>query len=150
MTDTKPAHVARFQIDGKTYTTASLDEITLKDLLVFEVQVRELGLDVTWSDLQEKAAALAESDPDDPTTDRDGLLMMAATIWASRRMAGEDVTFAQAIDVPITKITFLPPTKDHAAGPTRPRKPSREVSARPGPVDDTPPAEERSTSATSE
>lgn len=147
MPESTTAAVARFQIDGKTYSTATLDEITLKDLLLFEVQARDLGLDVTWAQLQERAAALDTAD--EAAADRDGLLMMAATIWASRRMAGEDVTFGDAIDVPLASIVFLPPTEDHKPGPPKARKKGRPKASAPHTAGDAAAASDGTTSATS-
>jgi hypothetical protein len=128
MSDTKAApvaHVARFVLEGRTYTTASLDEITLLDVLAFGPSAEAVGLNVTWVEVEELAQLMAAAEPDVEFPTQDLLLVTAATIWASRRAAGDRVTFGEAIDVPMSEIRFLPPTKDNRPDPSKARKSSK-------------------------
>ncbi len=65
-----------------------------------------------------EAASLAGQtiDNDDP----DLLWFIAFTIWASRRSAGEQVTLAQAIDVPLSAIRWVKDPTDHPPTARRP------------------------------
>lgn len=106
----------RFKIDGKVYDTASVDEISLRDVLMFNKQAADMGLPATWADVERIAAetaALAEQakadgkKPEDMAPHPDALLMFAVTVWASRRIAGDDVTLEQAVDVPMSSIEIV-------------------------------------------
>jgi hypothetical protein len=115
----------RFKLAGKTYTTASLDSVSLKDLLVWQRECADLGLSIPWAQVEANAVAMSEGDAEANLADVDQLLMLAVTIWASRRAAGEDLTFAEAIDFPLTELEFLPQPQDHApkaASKKQPRK----------------------------
>jgi len=96
----------RFKIDQKTYDTGSVDEISLRDVVLFNSQAADMGLPATWADVERIAGEMAER------TEKDGphpeaLLMFAVTVWAARRIAGEDVTLEQALDVPMTSIEIV-------------------------------------------
>lgn len=119
---TTTASLARFKIGDKTYTTSAIDEISLRDLLLFESQAADIGLTVKWADVERKAMEMGELDPKAAEQHPDALLVTAVTIWASRRIAGDQVTFGEAIDIKIKDLVFLPPTEDHRPNPTKPRK----------------------------
>jgi hypothetical protein len=112
----------RFRLGGKVYTTASLDEISLRDLMVFERETAAMGLPMKWSDVERIGSEMAELPADGQHPDT--LLMVGVTIWAARRAAGDDVTFEQAIDFPMKDLEFIDAPKDHQAptNPTRARK----------------------------
>lgn len=147
MTDTTPApgpaRIARFMIDDRVYTSAALDEVSLRDMLLFEGQAKDIGLSLTWGEIEDLAQRVAgETDANNVST-QDGLTLTAATVWASRRAAGDDVTFGEAIDVPVNRIRFLRATEDHRPDPSKARKPKKGSKARKdsGPlVEDAPPA----------
>lgn len=96
----------RFKINGKTYDTATVDEISLRDVVLFNRQAADVGLDVKWADVERISNEMAElGDTDVPHPD--ALVMFAVTIWAARRVAGDDVTLSEALDVPMKDIEFL-------------------------------------------
>lgn len=95
----------RFKIKGVEYESATLEDVTLADVLRFPGQMAELraagalGAPESWNDAVELVARLALID-DLAARGRhpDAIWAMAVTVWASRRLAGEDVTVAQAAD----------------------------------------------------
>lgn len=98
----------RFSIKGKVYDAATLDDVTLRDTLVFESQMAELGRPMSWGDLLDLVAHLATID--DPTKrgkHPDATWSLAVTVWASRRMAGENVTISEAADFRLTDLEWV-------------------------------------------
>lgn len=125
----------RFKLGGKVYTTADLDEVTLKQIVQLERQAADIGVPVRWSQIEQaqiEVGQLGENRDEHPQS----ALLFAITIWASRVLSGEAVTFEQAIDVPIKAIEFLDPptepTPGAASGPTKARKGTRKASGQGG------------------
>lgn len=122
----------KFKIRDQTYDGATLDDLTLKMVLQLEKETREFGRLIRLADVQ---AMAEELDKLKTNTERgnhpDTPWVLAVTIWASRRLAGESVTFEEAIDFPMGELTFLKQPLDHLepANPTRsrPRKGSGPV-----------------------
>lgn len=110
----------RFRIGEKVYTTETLDEISLRDLMLFNRQAADMGLGATWADVERISAEIAALDENSVGTHPDMMLMVGVTVWASRRQAGDDVTFEQAVDVPLSKIVWLESPKDRQ--PKTPKK----------------------------
>jgi hypothetical protein len=108
--------MARFKLHGRTYNTAALDEISLKDLLMFNSQAEDLGLRRNWADVERVLEELATMSRDDAERHPERFLVISTTIWAARRIAGEDVTLEQAVDFEIKAIEFLPEPQDHQPG----------------------------------
>lgn len=129
----------RFRLRGKLYEMSSINEISLKDLLLFNTQAEELGIPERWADVE-----LAALDMSAMKTAREGLthpmrnVVIAVTVWISRRAAGEDLSFSDAIDFPLAEVEFLPDPGDRKAGPTkgaakkRPAKKGSKASGRAG------------------
>lgn len=119
---------ARFKSGGRIYEMASIDEITPRDLITFPRDAAEVrGTSLRWSDVERFATEIDDL-PDEQKEDHpEFAFMMAVTIWASRRAAGDKVTFGACLDDPIE---MLPDTEDNAGkssarkgkkkGPTRP------------------------------
>lgn len=106
----------RFKIQGKTYDTATVDEISLRDVVLFNSQAADVGLGVTWADIERISNEIAELG-DTEVAHPDALVMFAVTIWAARRVAGDDVTLDQALSVPMKDIEIVEARKapkDHA------------------------------------
>jgi len=108
--------VARFKLHGKVYAMSALDEVSLKDVVLFNSQAEEIGLRRKWSDVERVAVEIAEMPPDEADAHPEKLLAIAVTIWATRRVAGDSVTFGEAIDFPMNAIDFLPDTEDRRPG----------------------------------
>jgi len=112
----------KFKIGETVYDGATLDDLTLKMVLQLEKETREMGRSVTLGDVQVMAEQL-----DALKTDRERSMheatpwVLAVTIWASRRLAGEVLTFEQAIDFPMGDLTFLKEPQDHRP-PVNPTK----------------------------
>jgi len=117
----------KFKIENRVYNAASIDELSLKDILQLESETTALGRPLRMNDFKVmseeidalKTDAEKQAHPDAPW-------VLAVTIWASRREQGETMTFGDAIDFPLKQLTFLPEPQDHKvkANPTkaRPRK----------------------------
>lgn len=122
---------ARFKIGDKVYSTAALDEISIRDLVVFNTEVADLGLHYTWADVERIGNEMAEMPDQEALHHPDAMFITGVTIWASRRAAGDSVTFLEAIDIKIKDLEFLPSTQDHV-GPTKAAKKSGSKSGRKG------------------
>lgn len=112
----------RFKLQGRTYkATAVFDRVPLRDLLALEVELETLGRPMKWSQVREmvQRISLLEDAQDDP----DFLWFLGLLVWGTRRIAGEALTFEEAIDFPLGELEMLPESDDHkkAAKPT-PRK----------------------------
>jgi hypothetical protein len=146
----------KFTIEGRVYNAADLDLVSLKDILLLAQQTRDLGRPLTWGELGAMSQALdglasdaeRERHPDAPW-------ILAVTIWATRRIAGEDLSFGDAIDFPMRELKFLPEPQDRKApvnptkartGSVRAAKSRPAVAAAPEPGS-TPTSEEASISA---
>jgi hypothetical protein len=114
----------KFSIHGKVYDAADMDLVSLRDILLFEKQVKEFDDDITW----EKVGKWAE-EIDALKTDAEklnhpsGIWIPAVMVWASRRIAGEDLTFGEAIDFPMKDLHYItePQDKKPKANPTKAR-----------------------------
>lgn len=139
--------MARFSIDGRIYNTASVDEISLKDLVLFKTQAADIGLNVSWPDIEQAVDQISAMKTDEAGNHPEFLTVIAVTIWVSRRLAGEDLAFGDAIDVPMGKLKFLPEPEDRKPNPTKgaAKKSSRKVSA---PVESPEPANMQTTPQT--
>jgi len=113
---------ARFKIGSKVYSTAALDEVTLRDLMLFNTQAEDMGLSERWSDVERIGCEMAALDEDAAEAHPGKMLMIGVTVWASRRLAGEQVSLEEAVDIPVKSISFLPATEDRKPGPTKARK----------------------------
>ncbi len=113
----------RFMLDGKIYSGVAVEDLSLRALLDLERESAELGRTIRTHDIETISDALAECVTDEERSAHpDGPWLLAITIWAARRLAGDGLSFADAIDFPLSKIQFLPDPEDHKrpANPTRP------------------------------
>lgn len=113
----------RIVINGKTYPTSTLDRLTLRQLLVLESQTAELGSPMTWGQLQAMAQRISESGEEKAQDDPQFPWFLGMLIWASRNEAGENLTFGEAVDFPISDLQVLPDPEDRKASkdPQSPR-----------------------------
>lgn len=114
--------MSRFKIGAKVYTMTSLDDVSLRDIVMFNTEAAALGLGKTWADVEQLAAEIQAADDDAAENHPDKMLMIGVTVWASRRVAGDDVTFGEAIDVPLSAIEFLPEPGDRKPGKAKAHK----------------------------
>ena len=123
----------KFKIGTKIYDAADIDP-TLKDILLLEKECADMGRPVKWGQFQgwqdELRALAAKGDEDAVQNHPEILWLMALTIWASRKAAGESVTFGEAIDFRMDDFDWLPEPEDHKKpNPTKAR-PARKGSGR--------------------
>jgi hypothetical protein len=119
----------RFAIDGTVYEAASLELISLHDILLLESETAAFGRPITWGQVQDWAAEMGDLTDAERGKHPAALWLLGVTVWAAKRLARESVTFAQAIDFPMAKLTYLPDPQDHKkpAGKAKPRKASGAV-----------------------
>lgn len=117
----------KFKLGDRTYDVATTDALTLKMALELEKETTDFGHTIRFGDIEAMTEELDACKTEDerrkhPLT----MWVLAVTIWSARRLAGDTVTFDQAVDIPFNQITFLPDPSDHPrpANPTkgRPRK----------------------------
>jgi hypothetical protein len=114
----------KFSINGKVYDATDLESVKLRDILVFEQQTKDMGRAVTWGEVNQWADELDALGSDDERANHPGApWLTAVTVWASRRIAGEDLTFGDAVDFPMSALRFIPDPEDHKpkANPTKAR-----------------------------
>lgn len=111
----------KIKIGDQIYDAAALDELSLKTLLQLQRETADFGHPLNAADIQRISVELAAL-PDDQARAQhpDALWLTAVTIWAARKLAGEQVTFEDAIDFPLSSLTYLPDPQDRV-GPQKPR-----------------------------
>lgn len=124
--------IARFKIGNKVYSTSALDEISLRDLVVFNTEVSELGIPYSWADVERIGTEMADMTEEEAKRHPDAMFITGVTIWASRRSAGDEVTFLEAIDVKLKDLQFLPSTEDKRPSGKARKKTGPKASARAG------------------
>lgn len=142
----------RFRIgdDPRIYSLAAVNEPSLRDLLSLKAELVELGITETWQDITaatEEMQSMGDNSDGHPLS----LLVFAISIWAARRNAGDDVRFADAVDIKMSSIKWLTPPADRkaAAGSGKPQggtKKPRKASAPAAAADTNLPTEPGSTS----
>lgn len=115
----------RFQIGAKQYSLQAIEEISLADLLRLEAELAEAGRPLTIADIYDMDEQLQKITNDDERKRHpSAMMLLAVTIWASRRKSGDDVTFLEAVSFPMRQLKWLPDPQDRKAaakpGPTRP------------------------------
>lgn len=115
----------RFRLDGKVYSVGALEDVSLRDVMLFNTQAADMGLAATWADVERVAEEMSEADKDEAEKHPDALLMLGVTIWATRRIAGDEVTFGDAVDFPLSSLVWLPDTEDRKPGKGKARKGSK-------------------------
>lgn len=115
----------KFKIDTKLYDAANLDDITLGDIVVFNSHAAAIGVDATWQDIQRIAIEIDGLTRAEAAKHPEMLLMTAATIWLTRRRNGEDISFGDAIDFPLSQFDVIDEPQDH-----QPKKASKAKKAK--------------------
>lgn len=116
----------KLKIGDKIYDTGVLDDLPLKFILQMEKQTADFGHPMTYPLIKAASDEINALKSDDEKKDHPEMIWLTAVgIWAARKLAGEDVTFDQAVDFPMSALTVLPEPGDHKKpNPTkgRPRK----------------------------
>jgi glutathione S-transferase len=128
----------KIQIGDTVYPVKSPDDLSVLDLLMLEQESAAVGRKLTMpvlKGMQESidAAVASERTPAARKQAREehpeSLWMFAITIWASRRAAGEHITFADAISFPMRELTPIPEPGDEVADEVDPTRAQRRASA---------------------
>lgn len=143
--------MARFRSGGRIYELTEIDQITPRDLITFPRDAAEVrGSKIRWSEVEQYAQeidALPESEQEDHP---EFAFMMAVSIWASRRAAGDKITFGECLDEPFE---VLPDTEDRQGkSPARKgakKKTSTRRASAPATVDSEPSESDEPTATTS-
>lgn len=101
----------RLSIGDVVYDSEGIDSLSLRDLVLINQQMTDMGLTKTFADVEQAFADIEGSD-DGFEKHPNKYLMTAVVIWIARRAKGEDVTFEQAIDFPVSKLRVLEDPKD--------------------------------------
>lgn len=140
----------RFRLDGKVYSVGALEDVSLRDVMLFNTQAADMGLAATWADVERVSEEMSAADKDEAEKHPDALLMLGVTIWATRRIAGDEVTFGDAVDFPLSALTWLPDTEDRKPGKGKARKGSKSKPKASGAADVPPEPSASTTPPTSE
>lgn len=118
----------RIKIGTKIYEAKAITDLSILQLLELETELERFGRPMTVPEIRKIGNEIAALSEDEWADHPQALLMMGIGIWAARRAAGETVTFAEAINFPMSDFSALPATTDRPppANPTR----ARTVSAR--------------------
>lgn len=122
----------RFKISGRLYTAASLTEVSLRDLLLFEVQTEEMGLPLRWADQLNISEEITALPKEERGKHPKMLQLLAVTVWATRRVAGDKVTFSEALDFSLDQLEWVGGGEDDEADPPKARQATRKGSGRAG------------------
>lgn len=106
----------RIKVNDKVYSSRTLDEISLKDLIRFNTEAAELGIPERWADIEQMVGEIDQLTEAEAAKHPGKLLLIGVMLWVARRAAGEDVTFAEAVDVPLAQVDFLPDPEDRKPG----------------------------------
>jgi hypothetical protein len=110
----------KFKIGDRIYDGTAIDQLSLKMLLELEQQTKDFGRTLTMNDIQAMSAELDGLKSDqERQAHPNGPWFLAVAIWAARKVAGEAVSFSEAIDFPLKDLTFLAEPQDRkvAVGP---------------------------------
>lgn len=114
---TPPAAATRFTLHGKTYSAVGPADMTVKMHLELEQETADFGRRITLAEFERMSAEYNEHLKLDgaPMLHPSYLWLMGIAVWAAKKMAGEDVTFADAIDFSPTDLKAIPEPQDHKA-----------------------------------
>jgi hypothetical protein len=116
----------RIKVAGKVYTPIARDEVSLRDLMLFNHQARDFG--ITWAEVTEMMEEWDDLSEEEAASHPNLYMVIGVTIWMSRRAAGEDLTFSEAVDVNLGDVDFIPDPEDRKPGKAKGAKKPRKAS----------------------
>lgn len=122
----------RFQIGERVYDATAIEDLSLKMLLELEAETERFGRVLRMNDLRRITTEL-DALPSDAARGEhpDAPWLTAVSIWATRRLSGEALSFDAAIDFPLKQLVFLPDPSDRkVASDPKARKAAGTGSAR--------------------
>ena len=121
--------MARFRIEpgGVIYRIEDVQDVSLKHHLLLERQTEDLlGDPVDMEAMQKIGQEIEALPPAERSSHPKFKLYLAVLIWAGRVVAGENITFEQAIDFPVRAFEWVPEPRDR-----QPKKTTDPTRARP-------------------
>lgn len=129
------------RVRGIDYPATAVDQLSLLDLILLQEQTKAIGRELTHASVEEMEAAVNKIKHKDPQTQRelrarhpDMIWLIAIQLWATLRGAGQDVSFSEAIGIPLKDCEWRkePGDDDDGApvGPTRARPASGRAARR--------------------
>lgn len=117
------------EIDGRRYPVKRIEDLELRHIaqLQFELGSGDFNSITTLRTLADIKAALGGWDKlskAEKAEHPDGIFLTCFTVWAARRLAGEDLTLMEAISVPAASIRTIAEPSDRTGegeGKARPR-----------------------------
>jgi hypothetical protein len=124
-------------IDGTVYDGQTIDALSIRHALAFNRECAANGFPTreapwTWQDVERIREEIAILPKDERERHPEALLLTAVSVWASRIVAGETVSFDEAISTPLERMHFViepgdqPDPEQDRTGAADPRR------ARPG------------------
>lgn len=127
------------EIDGRRYPVKRIEDLELRHVaqLQFELGSGDFNSITTLRTLADIKAALGGWDKlskAEKAEHPDGIFLTCFTVWAARRLAGEDLTLMEAISVPAASIRTIvePSDRGEGEGKARPRPGGSGAASRPG------------------
>lgn len=107
------------EIAGTRYPVKSMDELELRHVAQLQRElannpgITELG---GWGDIKRTIGEWGNLSVKDREGHPEAMFLTCLTIWASRVLAGEDVTLLEAVSVPVKDIRWIVEPADRQAG----------------------------------
>lgn len=115
----------KIKIGETTYDGKTLDRLTLAEILRLEQETEQFGRAMKWSQLRALADATEGMTAEEFEETDDAPWLIGMIVWVSRLRAGENISFADAIDFPLGDLELIDvdPSADRtgAADPRRAR-----------------------------
>lgn len=106
--------MARIVLNGKTYRSANLDDISLRDSMHFKTESVKLGF--TMSEIEQAAEELAELSDAEAADHPMAEVVTAVMVWISVRATGEAFSLTEAFDLKVSEFQILPDLEDRKPG----------------------------------
>ena len=109
-------------INGRRYPVKQIEDLELRHIVQFQ---HEMATDPdlqrvtslrTLAEVKEVWGAWGNMDPTERQRAPEGLFLTCFTVWASRVLAGENLTLLEAVSVPARAIKWVEEPTDRRAG----------------------------------
>ena len=93
-------------IDGKTYPRATVDDLSLKQILALqrELIANDISSAKSWDDLSALITEFASQSEETRKRNPEAMFLSMFTIWATRVCAGDDVSLLDVMNAPISEL----------------------------------------------
>lgn len=122
----------RIRIGEKTYDQRPLNGLPLRHLLTFKADTAAIGLPSSWTDIEAASAEMEKLPEDKKMTHPNWELVYCAMIWVTLLAAGENIRFAEVIEIDMGSIELIAdpePVADPTPGEAAPSSPKASVEA---------------------